>query len=74
TKTKSDENGIAIAPITIRDGLVPNVVGLGLRDALYLLESQGLRVSVSGKGKVVSQSIQGGARANKGNTVFIRLN
>ena len=74
TRTKSDENGIAIAPIVVKDGLVPNVVGLGLRDALYLLESQGLRVSVSGKGKVVSQSIQGGARANKGNTVFIRLN
>lgn len=74
SKTQSSPEGIEIAPVTVRDGLVPNVVGMGLKDALYLLESQGLHVSVSGYGRVVSQSIQGGARANKGQTIGIRLN
>lgn len=73
-RTQSAEDGIAIAPVPVRDGLVPNVIGMGLKDALYLLESQGLRVSVSGYGRVVSQSLPNGARAVKGQTIGIRLN
>lgn len=40
---------------------VPNVVGMGLSDALYLLESRGLTVKVSGYGTVVEQSLAAGA-------------
>ena len=38
-------------------GVVPNVVGMGLRDALYCLERVGLKVEFKGNGKVVSQSL-----------------
>ncbi|MEM1119913.1 MAG: penicillin-binding protein [Bacteroidota bacterium] len=47
---------------TVPDKRVPNVVGMGLRDALYLLENKGLRVKVSGAGKVRKQSIIPGTR------------
>ncbi|MGL5318682.1 MAG: penicillin-binding transpeptidase domain-containing protein [Bacteroidales bacterium] len=73
-RTESYDKGIGIIPVPIRDGLVPNVVGMGLKDALYLLETQGLRVTVNGHGRVVSQSIPNGSRAVKGQTIGIRLN
>ncbi|MCB0571649.1 MAG: transpeptidase family protein [Phaeodactylibacter sp.] len=48
---------------TLPDGQVPNVVGLGLRDAVYVLENLGLNVDVEGFGKVSRQSILPGTRA-----------
>ena len=38
-------------------GKAPNVVGMGLRDAIYLLESQGYKVEVRGHGKISDVSI-----------------
>lgn len=40
--------------------VVPNVVNMGLRDALYVLENRGLRVEAQGVGRVVNQSIRPG--------------
>lgn len=55
------------------DKIVPNVIGMGLRDALFLLENKGLRVQFSGGyGKVVTQSITPGTRV-AGQTVYLRL-
>lgn len=54
-------------------GAMPNVVGMGLRDAMYLLGNAGLKTQVKGKGKVVSQSIQAGSRIGKGLAVQIEL-
>ena len=53
---------------------IPNVKGMGLRDAMYLLESNGLKVGVSGSGKVTSQSVEAGQAINKGTFVSIQLN
>jgi cell division protein FtsI (penicillin-binding protein 3) len=55
------------------EGVMPNVVGMGLRDALYMLENSGVRVRYSGKGKVVKQSPQPGVRISRGATVAIQL-
>jgi cell division protein FtsI (penicillin-binding protein 3) len=46
---------------------VPDVRGMGLTDALYALEKRGLKVSISGYGKVTSQSILPGTKANHQN-------
>lgn len=54
-------------------GLVPNVVGMGLRDALYILENAGLNVRINGKGWVTRQSIQAGSRIRKGQQILIEL-
>jgi cell division protein FtsI (penicillin-binding protein 3) len=52
---------------------VPSVVGMGLKDALYLLENRGLRVAFSGYGKVVAQSLNPGAPVFTGNIISIKL-
>lgn len=54
-------------------GKVPNVRGLGAKDAVYMLESCGLSVRLSGRGKVRSQSIQPGSAARKGQIIYLTL-
>jgi cell division protein FtsI (penicillin-binding protein 3) len=53
--------------------LVPNVLGMGLKDALYLLENRGLRVRINGNGMVKRQSLSPGTRARQGSTILIEL-
>lgn len=57
----------------IIDGLVPNVTGMSLKDAVYLLENRGLEVKVKGSGKVKDQSIMPGKHVDKGKTITIEL-
>ncbi len=57
----------------VRNNLMPNVKGMGLRDAINLLEKMGLRVHVSGSGKVSGQSISPGLPFNKGQGVVLNL-
>ena len=52
---------------------VPNVIGMGAKDAVYLLESKGLKVNLVGVGKVKSQSIANGSVARKGQTITLTL-
>ena len=52
---------------------VPDVNGMGLKDAIYLLEKIGLKVVPVGKGKVVTQSILPGSKFNKGQKITIQL-
>jgi cell division protein FtsI (penicillin-binding protein 3) len=52
---------------------VPDVRGMGLKDALYLLEGLNLKVSAKGIGKVRSQSIEPGSTAKKNENIFIQL-
>jgi cell division protein FtsI (penicillin-binding protein 3) len=53
--------------------LMPDTRGMGLKDALYLLENRGIKVLVKGKGKVVNQSVPAGTNIQKGFTVLIEL-
>ena len=54
-------------------GRMPRVVGMGLKDALYILESRGLRVGVTGHGRVTSQSVAAGAAVKRGDYVQLVL-
>ncbi len=54
--------------------IVPNVTGMGLKDAIYLLENKGLKISLQGKGKVFSQSIVAGTNYTKGTKINLFLN
>ncbi|MBN8880167.1 MAG: transpeptidase family protein [Sphingobacteriales bacterium] len=58
---------------TVRQQVMPNVRGMGLKDALFLLENMGVRVSVKGKGKVTSQSVSAGEAIAKGASVVLEL-
>ena len=52
---------------------VPSVIGMGAKDAVYLLESKGLKVRLVGVGKVRSQSIANGTVAKKGQTITLEM-
>ena len=54
-------------------GITPNVYGMGLKDAVYLLENAGYRVKVNGRGNVVRQSINSGTRIIKGQLIILDL-
>lgn len=73
-RSQTDSIGIKLTATNISEAnIVPNVIGMGLRDAIYLLENAGLTVHTSGSGKVYSQSITSGSRFQKGNKINISL-
>jgi cell division protein FtsI (penicillin-binding protein 3) len=68
----AETDTLHIAPRYISRDLVPNVVGMGLRDALYVLENLGLKVTFEGAGKIVRQSLKGGTKI-KGQKINLKL-
>ena len=71
--TRTGKNAIKIIYKKTQKGLVPNVVGMGLIDATYLLEKYGLFVQPVGSGIVREQSIKAGLRINKGQKIILQL-
>ena len=55
------------------NAVVPNVSGMSLRDALYILENKGLKVNFNGKGKVLTQSISPGTPLAPNSTIDLVL-
>lgn len=65
-------NGMcALSEQNVSDGVVPNVVGLTVKDAIYMLENMGMKVRFHGKGKVVSQSIVAGNKIDRRNNTIV---
>ena len=58
-------NDVGLAKMKTYRNVVPNVVGMGASDAVYLLESRGLRTRITGRGKVKSESIPAGTIVKK---------
>ena len=56
------------------NSVTPDVVGLGLKDAVYLLENKGFKINITGRGKVISQSQLAGTTFLKGQKISILLN
>ncbi|MFZ1264034.1 MAG: penicillin-binding protein [Chitinophagaceae bacterium] len=57
----------------VRQQVMPNVRGMGLKDAVYLLENMGLKVAIRGRGKITMQSVAPGTSLAKGITVILEL-
>jgi cell division protein FtsI (penicillin-binding protein 3) len=53
---------------------MPNVKGMGLKDAIYMLENMNLKVVAKGMGKVSQQSLAVGTAIAQGQTVYLDLN
>ena len=60
-------------PLQVSKNIVPDVIGMGAKDAIFAIEQTGMLVSVHGKGKVVSQSVSAGEKAIKGANVILEL-
>ena len=72
-KREEGEEELYLRDLTIREGLVPNVIGMGAKDAVFLLESAGLRVVLDGMGRVSAQSMGAGTRIAKGQSIRLTL-
>lgn len=72
-RASEDSVGVKLEQQTLSAGIMPNVVGMGAKDAVYLLEKAGLRVNIAGIGKVTRQSIPSGNKFSKGQTVALQL-
>jgi len=71
--TSTKEERVDASPLTVREGRVPNVKGMGLADALHVLENQGLFVEVKGRGTVKGQSILPGTPTSAGMHIKLDL-
>lgn len=69
---RAEEDTLQMYTRFIPENEVPNVVGMGLRDALFILENRGLKVVVNGVGKVRQQSIRPNTKI-KGQTIKLTL-
>ncbi len=63
-----------VANQRVSSGIMPNLVGMGLKDAVYLSENLGLKIMIGGKGKVIAQSIASGRNIRRGDILTIQLN
>lgn len=69
-----DEKGkLQLSGKNLNGTTVPDVTGMGLKDALFLLENAGLRVKIAGSGKVITQSIAPGNAIKKGTYIQLQL-
>lgn len=69
----SGKTYIDVASAERESGQVPSVVGMGLKDAIFLLENKGMKVAFSGSGRVLSQSVIPGTKIVKGQVVTLVL-
>ena len=52
---------------------IPDVIGMGARDAVFRIESLGVRVRLQGRGKVTKQSLEPGHKIKKGEVCMLLL-
>jgi cell division protein FtsI (penicillin-binding protein 3) len=72
--TRESGDTIRLVGLKIKDGLVPDVRGMSLRDAIFVLENSGYVVKYSGRGRVLRQSPEHGARYFEGQVVSLDMN
>lgn len=82
---QNDDNKYAIGKVSVSnkhakievadidDNIVPDLTGMGLRDALFLLEKRHLKVKANGVGKVISQSLPFGHKVTPNETIILTL-
>ncbi len=71
--TSKKDSFIKLSNRYIDKGIMPKVVGMGVKDAVYILENLGLEVKIDGKGSIQNQSIQYGKRIEKGDKVVLTM-
>lgn len=71
--THSVNGGVAMKSVELDDETVPDLTGMNVMDAVYLIESMGWKVSFSGRGLVESQSVKAGTNLDKGKTITLKL-
>ena len=73
TQEEAEGDRISLATYKIHKGLVPDVAGMGAKDAIYMLGNLGLKTIIKGRGKVVTQSLKPGTRLHSGAVIELEL-
>ena len=72
-QVRNSENDNEIIPMSVQDKHIPDLCGMGAKDALYLVNKLGLNVQISGRGRVISQNLKPGTQIRKGQNVVLIL-
>lgn len=72
-KTDTTTGRVNLTRMTLLSGQMPNVLGMGARDAVFALQGAGIKVKLEGAGQVKAQSIAPGTVIKKGITVNLKL-
>ncbi|KAA3437544.1 penicillin-binding protein [Rufibacter hautae] len=72
-RVDTQKQSVALKPVPVKMGQVPDVTDMTLKDALYLLGNHGIKVRAIGLGRVESQSIPPGQPVAKGTIITITL-
>lgn len=72
-KVVTEQKQIRVEPFKVPGNVVPDLIGMGAKDAVYLAEKLGLNVQVSGRGKVIAQSLKPGLAVRKSTPIKLEL-
>ena len=70
---KQSDEDIFVNTVEFEENIVPDVKGMNITDAVFLLESMGWKVKFEGYGKVKTQSVKAGAELRKGSVINLTL-
>lgn len=70
---RNEHNRIVFEPMKVYPDTIPDLRGMNLKDALYLLEEQGVVPIVRGRGYVEEQSIEPGTPVQQGSEIILQL-
>lgn len=69
----STNGGVSFKNVTLNSDEVPDMKGMNVMDAVYLIESMGWKAEFNGCGIVDSQSVKAGTKLDKGKTIVLKL-
>ena len=73
SKLNINASDLHLADAQTEENVMPNAVGMGARDAVYLLERQGIKVQLHGMGHVKRQSVAAGTALHPGMVCVLEL-
>ena len=65
-KADRQSKNVLLTQVNQQNTVIPDLTGMGARDAVFLLESRGVKAVVKGRGKVKSQSLYSGTAVKQG--------
>jgi len=72
-RTSNTTKSVSMSKLALQPSIVPNVLDMSAKDAVFLLESKGFNVALSGRGSIKKQSPEAGTKAKKGTTIHLTM-
>ncbi len=73
TVERTNDGETYIREAQLADNIVPNVVGMDITDAVYLLENMGLKTDFTGQGAITEQSLHAGDTLKPNSVIHLKL-